>query len=126
MDRRDDLLVSRRAGVALRVARRHAYSVRNVRAVHDGARDDDDDTLTRCSDACSVTSGDVERLLGHAGVAVDAGSVRFDEHGYGEVEVRFAATRTDGRPMTGVLVVRLRADRDGGAVQTYAEVGPIW
>jgi hypothetical protein len=109
-----------------RVARRHAAVVRddpaggNLQSVEDG------EILAACSDRCSVSAEDVERLLGHAGVRIDGGSVRFDEHGGGEVEIGFSATRADGRTMSGVLVVRLRAERDGPAVKMFTEVGPFW
>lgn len=107
--------------LAHRIARRHKGV--SHREGSDGNPGADGETSTTC---CTISTEGVERLLRYAGVRIDAGSVEFDTDGFGEVEIQFRATRSDGRPMSGVLVVYLRVDRDGGAVRASAEIGPLW
>lgn len=99
--------------LALRVARRHAAAD----AEGDAAPQDDLGIVTRA---------DLHRLLGYAGVEVDGGSVGFDENAYAEAEVRFHGTRSDGRKIHGVLLVRLEARDDGADLGLSVEIGPIW
>lgn len=109
--------------VTRRVARRHAAVVlRDVALDGDLAHYEQDDAISTCPDGCSVTTADVERLLGYGGARIDTGSVEFKPNAAGEIEIPFTAVRRDGREVRSVLRLVARVDGDGSRVTVYAEV----